>query len=195
MTSRGTRHATPHHSERVQVRPPRVTAAEALLGPVAGALIGFAFFAIAAVTVGALLGTGEFAVPDRDWESLGIGASVGAGIVLFLGFLYGGFVAGRLGGAGQRGPALGLGTFLAGVVIALLGAWAVAVGADDPQAQQYAQALRALGVPGDLDGWQDVASTAGVSALLGMLLGSVAGGVLAHRDPHEMSQPAVPPED
>ena len=173
--------ATRGLARRTSTRPPRLTAPEAILGPLAGALVGFAFFALVAAALGALIGTGEFALPNQNWETLGYGASIAAGVVLFVGFAYGGFVAGRLGGTGQRGHVQGLMTFLAGLVLALLAGWAVQAGADGEQAQQYAQSLRALGVPGDLGGWGDVATTAGISALLGMLLGSLAGGALAHR--------------
>ena len=159
----------------------RTTAPEVVLGPVAGALVGFAVFAFGAVIIGASIGTDEFGLPDRDWETIGFGASVGAGLLLFVGFLYGGFVAGRMGGVGQHGLALGFGTFLVGAGLAVLAGWAVQAGADGEQAEQYASTLRALGVPGDLDGWRDIATTAGVSAVLGMLLGALAGGALAHR--------------
>lgn len=161
---------------------PRTTPTEVVLGPVAGALVGFAVFAFGAVIIGAVIGSDEFGVRDRDWETLGFGASVAAGLLLFVGFLYGGFVAGRLGGVGQHGIGLGFGTFLVGAGLAALAGWAVQAGADGEQAQQYASVLRSLGVPGDLDGWRDIATTAGVSAVAGMLLGALAGGALAHRN-------------
>lgn len=170
------------HRSRTSRQTPRTTAAEVVLGPVAGALVGFAVFAFGAVIIGALIGSDEFGLPDQDWESLGFGASVGAGLLLFVGFLYGGFVAGRLGGVGQHGIALGFGTFLVGAGVAALAGWVVQAGADAEQAQQYASTLRSLGVPGDLDGWRDIATTAGVSAVAGMLLGALAGGALAHRN-------------
>lgn len=173
----GTTSVREHRLERT----PRVTVVEALVGPVAGALVGFATFAIAAVVIGSLLGTGELGLPDRNWETLGFGASIAAGLVLFVGFTYGAFVAGRLGGFGQHGLPMGIATFVAGVGLALLAAWAVQVGADSEEMDQYAQGLSALGVPGQIDGWRDIATTAGVSAVAGMLLGSLAGGALAHR--------------
>lgn len=95
-------------------------------------------------------------------------------MVLFVGFTYGAFVAGRLGGIGHRGPAMGVATFIAGVGLALLAAWAVEAGADSDEVERYAQGLSALGVPGQIDGWRDIATTAGVSAVVGMLLGSLA---------------------
>lgn len=68
---------------------------------------------------------------------------------------YGGFIAGRVGGGGQRGVALGVAVFIVGIGLALL--------------------------PGSLEDWRDIGTTAGVASVAGMLLGSLAGGVLAQR--------------
>jgi hypothetical protein len=169
--------------ERETTSPPRVTAPETILGPLAGALVGFAVFAISAVVLGALLGTDQFGLPDRDWNTIGAGAAVAAGLVLFVGFTYGGFVAGRLGGTGQHGLMLGAGTFAVAITLALVAGWAVQAAADGEQVDRYAESLRAFGVPGSLDGWRDVGTAAGISAIAGMLLGSMLGGSLATRHP------------
>lgn len=66
-----------------------------------------------------------FSIPEENWRNLGFGASILVGALLFVGYLYGGFIAG----------------------LAL--------------------------APGDADDWRDIGTTAGVSSVAGMLLGSV----------------------
>jgi hypothetical protein len=159
----------------------RVTVPEIVTGPVAGALVGYGVFAIALVVIGALFAEERLSLPEQSWKDLGLGASVLAGVILFFGYLYGGFIAGRVGGAGQRGIPLGVGVFLAGLALAAL-AGAVSSGTSGDERETAAQTLRALGAPGGSDDWADIGTTAGVSSVAGMLLGSMAGGALAeHR--------------
>lgn len=160
---------------------PRVTVPELVTGPVAGALLGYGAFAILLVVLGALFAEGNVGIPEENWKDLGFGASILAGALLFLGYLYGGFIAGRVGGAGQKGIPLGIGVFLAGLALAALGGWAVSAGTTGDQRDTAAQTLRALGAPGGLDDWRDIGTAAGVASVTGMLLGSVAGGALAER--------------
>lgn len=168
-------------SNRRTKRLPRVTVPEAMAGPVAGALVGYGVFAVLVIVIAALFGSNDFALPDEDWKSLGFGASVLAGLLLFVGFLYGGFIAGRVGGGGQKGIPLGVSVFVVGLALALLAGWAVSAGTTGDQSDQLRTALRTLGVPGSLDDWRDIGTTAGVSSVAGMLLGSLAGGILAQR--------------
>jgi hypothetical protein len=152
----------------------RVTVPEIVTGPVAGALVGYGVFAIALVVIGALFAEERLSLPEQSWKDLGLGASVLAGVILFFGYLYG--------GAGQRGIPLGVGVFLAGLALAALAGWAVSSGTSGDERETAAQTLRALGAPGGSDDWADIGTTAGVSSVAGMLLGSMAGGALAeHR--------------
>ena len=160
---------------------PRVTTAEAMAGPAAGALVGYGLFAILVVLIASLFAGDDFRLPAEDWRSLGFGASALAGVLLFAGFTYGGFIAGRVGGGGQKGIPLGVAVFLAGIALAFLAGWAVSASTSGDQSEQLRTALRALGVPGSLEDWRDIGTTAGISSVAGMLLGSVAGGVLAQR--------------
>ena len=158
-----------------------VTVPEAVTGPIAGAVLGYGVFAILLVIIGALFADNQFSIPDENWRNLGFGASILLGALLFVGYLYGGFIAGRVGGAGQKGIALGIGVFIAGLALAALAGWAVTAGTSGDQRDSAAQSLRALGAPGGSDDWRDIGTTAGVSSLVGMLLGSVAGGALAEQ--------------
>jgi len=98
-----------------------VTFAEAILAPLAGALVGYATFGILATIIAALAGSSNqsLQIPADNWEEVGFGAAVLAGTLLFVGYLYGGFVAGRLAGAGRMGRAQGLLVFVAGVGLAI----------------------------------------------------------------------------
>lgn len=167
-------------TERQTKRLPRVTTPEAVAGPLAGALIGYGVFAILVVVIASLFAGDEFGLPDEEWKSLGFGASILAGLLLFIGYTYGGFIAGRVGGGGHRGMALGLAVFIAGIALALFAGWAVSATSGD-QADQLRAALGALGTPGSLEDWRDIGTTAGVASVAGMLLGSLTGGVLAQR--------------
>ncbi len=168
-------------TERQTKRLPRVTTPEAVAGPLAGGLIGYGVFAILVVMIASLVAGEEFSLPGEEWKSLGFGASILAGLLLFIGYTYGGFIAGRVGGGGQRGIALGLAVFIVGIGLALFAGWAVSAATSGDQADQLRAALRALGTPGSLEDWRNIGTTAGVASVAGMLLGSLAGGVLAQR--------------
>lgn len=159
----------------------RITVSELLTGPVAGALIGYGVFAILVTVIGALFADDKLSIPEENWKDLGLGASVLAGLLLFVGYLYGGFIAGRVGGIGQKGIPMALGAFVAGLALAGLAGWAINVGTSGDQRDTAAQSLRAIGAPGGADDWRDIGTTAGVASIAGMLLGSVAGGALAEQ--------------
>jgi hypothetical protein len=65
--------------------------------------------------------------------------------------------------------------------LALLAGWAVSAGATGDQSDQLRAALRAVGTPGSLEDWRDIGTTAGIASVFGMLIGSLAGGMLAQR--------------
>lgn len=167
----------------------RVTVPEMITGPLAGAVLGYGVFAILAVAVGVLFAGDNLSIPAEDWKDLSLGASVLTGLLLFIGYLYGGFIAGRAGGAGQRGVLLGGGVFLAGVALALAAGWAVTAGTTGDQTDRLTRSLRILGTPGNASDWQDIGTTAGVSSVAGMLVGSLAGGVIAERRADKVHTP------
>ncbi len=173
--------ATTKAASRKTEQAPRVTVSEVLTGPVAGALVGYGVFAILLTVIGALFADDKLSIPEQEWKELGVGASVLAGLLLFVGYLYGGFIAGRVGGTGQKGIPMALGAFLAGLALAGLAGWAVNVGTSGDQRDTAAESLRAIGAPGDASDWRDIGTTAGISSIAGMLLGSLAGGALAEQ--------------
>jgi hypothetical protein len=167
-------------ADRRTKRLPRVTVPEAAAGPLAGALVGYGVFAILVIVIAALFAGDNFSLPSKDWQSLGFGASALAGLLLFVGYTYGGFVAGRLAGAGRKGLHLGIAVFAAGIVLALFTGWAISAGTTGDQRDSLEAVLRTLGAPGSSD-WGDIGTAAGIASVAGMLLGSVAGGSLAER--------------
>ncbi len=130
---------------------------------------------------------GDVRIPAEDWEDLGFGGAVLTGVLLLVGYLFGGFVAGRLAGAGRVGTIEGLLVFVAGVAIAAGTGLAVSAAADGDQTQRLVEGLWTFGLPGSSEEWGDVASVAGIASLAGMLLGSLAGGRLAE---HKLRQVA-----
>ena len=169
----------------------RVTFAEAILAPVAGALVGYATFGVLATILAAVVGSSaeSFRVPADNWKEVGFGAAVLAGTLLFVGYLYGGFVAGRLAGAGRMGRTQGLLVFVAGVGLAILAGTAISWWTDGKQAEELARALRTFGVPGSGAQWRQIGTATGICSLAGMLFGSYIGGQLAELK-LERSRPA-----
>ena len=102
-----------------------------------------------------------------------------AGLLLFVGYLYGGFVAGRLAGAGRIGRAGGLLVFVAGIALAVLVGVALSGWTDGAQADEVARALRTFGIPGSTHEWRQIGTATGLCSLLGMFFGSLIGGWLA----------------
>lgn len=157
------------------------TVAEATLGPLGGALVGYATFAILVTIIGAVAAgmDRDFDITARDWQELGFGGGVATGVLLFVGFLYGGFVAGRM--SRTAGIQQGIGTFVAALLLAALTALLVDAFADGDQAARLVDGLRALGVPGSGEEWRQIGTVAGIASIVGMLLGSVLGGAAGQR--------------
>jgi hypothetical protein len=77
----------------------RVTLAEAALGPIAGALVGYATFGIIVMAVSAFAAAfdGDLGVIDgQGWREAGLATAIVTGAMLLVAYLYGGFVAGRM---------------------------------------------------------------------------------------------------
>jgi hypothetical protein len=149
-----------------------------LVAVVAGVLVAYGAFAVLAAAAGAVMkGVGVDAadVDLTDWNGRGLAVAVGA-LVLFLSWLFGGYVAGRL--ARRSGALHGLVTFVLGVAVAAAVGGAIAwVGGVDSLAHQ----LRTVGVPTSGSEWRDAASIAGAASLVAMLLGCLLGGALGER--------------
>lgn len=143
----------------------------------AGVLVAYGAFAIlAGLAAAALDALGDKTDLTTDWERLGTtGGLVVAGL-LFLAYLFGGYVAGRM--ARRNGIAHGAGVLLLGIVVVAAVA-ALARSSADPDA--IASNLRSLGIPTTADEWGQAGTVAGVASLIAVVVGSLLGGALGER--------------
>jgi hypothetical protein len=169
-----------------------------LLATSAGVLVAFGTFLVLAVLLGAA-GLAIVGMPldlaPGDWHRLATVLALGAALISLLAYLFGGYVAARLGG--HDGLQHGLRVFAAAVlVLGLLGllllsmAGPVSVGTGLRQPTMSA-------APGQGITVGDVATKATVWSLIAMLLGSMAGGLLGgwvhrRRVPAAQDRPAEP---
>jgi len=145
----------------------------------AGVLVSYGAFAVLAAVGGAILsafGVDVQAFSDNDWRELGVASGAAIALVLFLSYLYGGYVAGRM--ARRAGAANGLGVFVLGILIA--GGVGAAIGSQTG-VDGLVDNLRSIGVPTSGDQFRSFGTAAGLGALLAMLLGSVLGGINGER--------------
>jgi len=159
-----------------------------VLAAVADVLTAFGSFLVLAVVAGAaglaILGMPLDLAP-RDWHHLATVIALGSAAVSLLAYLFGGYVAARLGG--RDGLQHGLRVFsLAVLVLGLLGLLALSMAGP----VSVGSGLRQPGLeatPGQGIRFGDVATKAAIWSLIAMLLGSLAGGALgsrAHRRRH-----------
>jgi hypothetical protein len=143
----------------------------------AGVLAAYGAFAIllglAAGVVGAV---GSKTDLSSDWERLGTGGGLIVAALLFLAYLFGGYVAGRM--ARRNGLVHGLGVLVLGVVI--VGAVA-ALARSSADTDAIASNLRSLGIPTTGDEYGQAATVAGIASLVALVLGSLLGGILGER--------------
>lgn len=161
-----------------------------LVAVVAGVLVAYGAFAVLAAAAGAVMKAAGVSTADIDltnWNGRGIAVAIGA-VVLFLSWLFGGYVAGRL--ARRSGVVHGVVTFVVGVLVAAAVGAAIAwVGGIDSLAHQ----LRTVGVPTSGSEWRDAASIAGIASLVAMLLGSLLGGAMGERWHTKLARRAADP--
>lgn len=130
----------------------------------------------------ALAGIGElfdFSTSDlngNNWDDIGLAGAIAFAVVTFLGYLFGGYVAGRM--ARRAGVRHGVLVFVLGLLLTL-GAAGIASAISDRDAA--ADRLRDQGVPTDADDWSGVGVVAGLATLGAMLVGSVLGGTRGER--------------
>jgi hypothetical protein len=167
-----------------------------MMAAAAGVLAAFGSFLVLAVIVGAA-GLAIVGMPldlaPRDWHRLATAIALGAAVISLLAYLFGGYVAARLGG--RDGLQQGLRVFaLAVVVLGLLGL--LMLGMAGPVS--VGTGLRQPGAsptPGQGITFGDVAIRAGIWSLIAMLLGSIAGGMLGGRAHRRRVEPAQPPSE
>ena len=143
----------------------------------AGVLVAYGAFAIlvglAAAVVGAV---GDDTDLSSDWEQLGTTGGLVVAALLFLSYLFGGYVAGRM--ARRNGLAHGAGVLVLGVVIVGVVAALVRSSAGT---DTVADNLRSLGIPTTADEYGQAGTVAGIASLIALVAGSLLGGALGER--------------
>jgi hypothetical protein len=143
----------------------------------AGVLVAYGAFAIllglAAAAVAAANGDTDL---SSNWEELGTAGGLAVAALLFLSYLFGGYVAGRM--ARRNGVAHGLGVLVLGMVIVGVVAALVrsSAGTDG-----IADNLRSLGLPTTADEYGQAGTVAGIASLIALVAGSLLGGALGER--------------
>jgi hypothetical protein len=144
----------------------------------AGILVAYGAFAVVAGLTAAVLQAVNVSVnfSGEDLRRAGTAGGIVLGAVLFVSWLFGGYVAGRM--ARRAGTTQGLLVFLFGLFIAIAAATVVeASGATG----DVVRGLRTLGVPTSAEQWRQIGTVAGVASLAGMFLGAVLGGTMGER--------------
>ena len=154
----------------------------------AGTLVAYGAFAVLAALLGAAaaaIGV-DNGLSRNDWARLGTGSAIAAAVVLFLAYLFGGYVAGRM--ARRAGLLNGLAVFLLAIVLI---AAVSAIIASQADADTIRSNLRSLGIPTSGSEWSDIGTLAGIASLAAMLLGALVGGVLGERWHSKLTRRAV----
>ena len=143
----------------------------------AGVLVSYGAFAIlAGLAAAALDAFGDNTDLSSDWERLGTTGGLVVAGVLFLAYLFGGYVAGRM--ARRNGLAHGAGVLVLGIVVVTAVA-ALARRSADPDT--IASNLRSLGIPTTADEYGQAGTVAGIASLVAVVVGSLLGGALGER--------------
>ena len=143
----------------------------------AGVLVGYAMTALLVGGAAAVLvHNGSKTDLTEGWDKLGAKGGLLLGGVLFVSYLLGGYVAGRM--AWRRGWLHGLAIFVGSIVIVGGVALIVRSLAKPDDVDKITDAFRTFGIPTTRDEWRNVDTVVGVASLGGMLLGSLLGGVL-----------------
>src|SRR5438132_109241 len=146
-----------------------------LLGGVATALTAFAMLTGAAAAATGAAGF-DTHLMSGEWRNLDAPDAAILSAVLFLAWLFGGYVAGRM--ARRAGLSHGFYTWALGAVL-LVGAVAAL---DEMSARDtFPTALRTLGIPTAFDDWRDLPALVGLAWALTALAAAGLGGMWGER--------------
>jgi hypothetical protein len=151
-----------------------------VLATLAGVLVGYATFALLVAGAGAILERNDSSMDlSKPWNELTTGGGIVLGALLFVSYLLGGYVAGRMGW--RRGWLHGLAVFAGSVLIVGAAGWLVRTLANPDDIERISDALRGFGIPTAREEWREAGSTVGLVSLGGIFLGSLIGGVMGER--------------
>ena len=157
----------------------------------AGVLVAYGAFAILAAIAGGVLdaiGVDTQSLSTNDWREYGIATGAAAAISLFLSYLFGGYVAGRM--ARRAGALNGALVFLFGIL--LVAGVAAAIGSQ-ADGDAVLSNLRSMGVPTSGDEYAAIGTFAGLGAIVAMLVGAVLGGISGERWHGKLAARALDP--
>jgi hypothetical protein len=149
-----------------------------LFGVLAGTLVAYGAFLVLASVVSAV--SNAIGISDKvatlNWEELGVTAGLIVAAVLFLSYLFGGYVAGRM--ARRSGALNGFLVFVLGVLVVVVVSVLVNLVTDTDDAVRN---FRSAGIPTSSEEWGDAGTVAGIASLVAIVLGPVLGGILGER--------------
>jgi hypothetical protein len=155
-------------------------------GTLAAYALAAAVLAIAGGIAVLIHGSSDFS--DVSSYTLKVTTGIVVALVLFLAFLYGGYVAGRM--ARRSGVVNGLGVFVLGVIVAVgIGVWVREAGGGP----SLAQTLRDVGAPTTWHQWRAEGYLFGIIALAAMLVASIIGGASGERWHTQLTKRALDP--
>jgi hypothetical protein len=121
-------------------------------------------------------------------STLKVTTGIVVALVLFLAFLFGGYVAGRM--ARRRGILNGLAVFVLGVILAVgIGVWVKEAGGGP----SLTQTLRDVGAPTTWHQWRAEGTLFGIIAVVAMFVASIIGGANGERWHTRLFQRALDP--
>jgi hypothetical protein len=156
----------------------------------AGVVTAYGAFAVVAAIAGAVASSLDVGTEFRtdDWTSSGAVASAITAAVLFVAYLFGGYVAGRM--ARRASTLHGLAVFVTSLVLGAIAGGVVAGLADNADLEQN---LRSIGVPTTGDQVTGVAVAGVLVSLAAVLIGSLVGSSLGERWHTKLARRAVDP--
>jgi hypothetical protein len=150
-----------------------------LISVVCGTLVAFGLLAVAtavAAAVAAAFNLDTDTYTNHQWRNAGIAAGAAGVVIVFCGFLLGGYTAGRM--SRRMGFRHGSLVFAcAAVIIAAVGGVAAATGAWTDLRHN----LASNGIPTGSGTWSDIGVLAGIASAAAMLVGSMLGGITGDR--------------
>jgi hypothetical protein len=151
-----------------------------LFSTLAGVLVCYAMFALLlAGAVAILRGNGSQLDLSENWGDLSNRGGLLLGALLFVSYLFAGYIAGRM--AWRRGAAHGLLVFFGSILLVGVAAALLHTFTKPDDVEGVTDALKSFGVPTTGGDWGNVGPVVWVASLAGMLLGSVLGGMIGER--------------
>jgi hypothetical protein len=149
-----------------------------IVSVIAGLVSAYGVFAVVAAIVGAVLNSLDVATEFRtnDWTGSGAAAGLATAFTLFVAYLFGGYVAGRM--ARRAGVLHGIIVFVASLVVGAAVSGVVTALSDDAVLKDN---LRSIGIPTTWDQVSGVAIASIIASIAAMLIGAAFGGALGER--------------